>query len=316
MADDRRSAVAEQHQTCAHPDEAIAELAARQHGVVARRQLVAVGVTAQMLRSRIARRQLVPLHRGVYAAGHAKLRREGHWLAAVLAAGPDAALSHRDAAALHELGAANHQRIDVTTSRRGREERPGLTLHRSLLPAADVTTVGEIAVTSVARTLVDLAGILPAARLNRALAEAERRNLLDVGAVEEVAERMRTRRGAAHRVLRAALADAARDGLTLTRSELEERFLRLVHAHDLPPPAINAQVDGYEVDAWWRRQRLVVELDGYAYHHARTAFQSDRTKANALLLAGIRVLRFTHRDVVDRGSATAASIAAALTPRG
>jgi predicted transcriptional regulator of viral defense system len=142
-----------------HPDEVLRTLAARQHGVVARRQLLAAGLTSKMIERRAAGRQLVALHRGVYAVGHDRLRREGWWMAAVLAAGPGARLSHRDAAALHGFRPpGDHVRWEVTTPGRASSTRTIRVYGTVALDAEDVTSVDGIPVTSVARTLVDLAG--------------------------------------------------------------------------------------------------------------------------------------------------------------
>jgi very-short-patch-repair endonuclease len=293
-------------------DELIARLAAAQHGVVARRQLAAIGVTRSMIETRVGRGLLVPLHRGVYAVGHRRLRREGFWLAAVLAAGPGAALSHRDAAALHGLRLSNRSRIDVTTSRPNVRGTASITVHRTAeLDPADLTTIDAIPVTSVARTLVDLA-VIAADHLAAALSEAERQHRLDVVALEAAMARTRNRPGPGHAAIHRALAEHRRCGAQLTRSELERRFLALLDRQRIATPMTNARVAGHEVDAVWPAHKLVVELDGYAFHHDRRAFQRDRTKANDLTAAGFRVLRFTHDDVLRRPAEIAAQLRAVL----
>lgn len=297
-----------------HADERIAALAAGQHGVVSRTQLLDARITGTMVKKRITRGHLVPLHRGVYAVGHAHLRPNGYRLAAVLAVGPGAVLSHRDAAALHGLRDGGGVRIDVSTPAERRSTRRIRVHGRRALGAQDVTTVDGIPVTTVARTLVDLAEVVPADALRKALNEAERQRVLDVRGIEEALERVRGRRGLSVVRIRAALSELSDRGATLTRSRLEDRFLSLLEAHDLPRPATNAYVEGYEGDAVWHRQRLVVELDGWDAHKTRRAFQHDRTKANRLTGAGWTVLRFTHADVAWRPRETAAAIAAQLTP--
>jgi very-short-patch-repair endonuclease len=296
-----------------HPaDVAIAALAAAQHGVVARRQLSEAGVTPKGIEVRMRAGRLIRLHRGVYAVGHGRLRREGWWLAAVLAVGDGAGLSHREAAALHGIRLSNRARIDVTTATRGRARLPGIELHGSRLDRRDVVVRAGIPVTTVARTLVDLAGVVPPDHLARALSEAERVGVLDVDAIEAARRRLRGRRGPGDAVLRAVLGEHRAHGATLIRSYLEERFLALVEARGLPRPRINAHVEGYEVDALWARHRLVVELDGYAFHHTRRAFQGDRSKANALMLQGYVVLRYTYDDVTRRPDRVAAQLRARL----
>lgn len=289
----------------------IAALAAAQHGVVTRRQLLDAGLTVEMLRTRRTSRRLLPLHRGVYAVGHRRLRREGHRLAAVLAAGPGAVLSHREAAALHALRPAAGTRVDVTVA--GQRRVLGVHVHRvARLDADDVTVVDGIPVTSIARTLVDLATAVSPQMLRKALEEAERSHRLDARAIEAALARVRGRNGAHHERMREALAELASTGSTVTRSWLEDRFLALLDAHRLPRPSANAWTANMEVDAAWPAARLVVELDGWDSHHTRAAFQRDRTRSNDLQAEGWTVLRFTHADVVHRSADTAARVARAL----
>jgi very-short-patch-repair endonuclease len=281
--------------------------------VVARRQLAAIWVTPSMIEARIAMGHLIRLHRGVYAVGHRQLRIEGHWLAAVLAIGPGAALSHREAAALHGLRPSNRPRTDVTTVRRVRTPPPGVEVHHAAsLTASDVTAVNAIPVTTVARTLVDLAGVVPQVHLAKALREAEHLRLADLAEIEDALRTTRNRPGPGHTRLRAVLDEHRTRGTQLTRSVLEDRFVALLGAHDLPRALTNAYVEGHEVDAFWPHRRLVVELDGWARHKDRHAFQQDREKGNALAAAGYTILRFTHDDVVRRPNHVAAQIRAFL----
>lgn len=300
-------------QTCTDPiDVAIAELADRQHGVVARQQLVEIGVGRGAIEKRLARRILVPLHRGVYAFGHRQLRIEGRWLAAVLAAGPGAALSHRDAAALHGMRKApESKRASVTTSAKVRAA--GLWVFpRRALHEEDRAVVRGIPVTSPARTLVDLAPMLTAGQLAATLGETDRRGLLDTAEVERALRRTKGRHGQGHARLRAALDAHKRHGAALVRSELEERFLDLVLAAGLPWPRLNAPLKGFQVDALWPAERVVVELDGWAHHKEREQAARDRDKTNRLQVAGYLVLRFLHGDIVGRPAEVAAAIRDAL----
>jgi very-short-patch-repair endonuclease len=276
--------------------------------VVARRQLIAAGLTPAMLRSRLGNGRLLPLYPGVYAVGHTRLRTEGHWLAAVLAAGRGALLSHRDAAALHGLRGAGGTRIDVTTTV-DRGDLGRIRIHRTrTLIDDDRTLVSAIPVTSVARTLVDLASVAPADRLRRALNEAERQLVLDVRAIEAVLARTRGRRGRGHAAIREALARQGALGTYVTRSELEERFVTLVDAAGLPRPRLNAFIEGVEVDAYWPSAALVVELDGFAYHRTAIQLQRDHDKDNLLRARGYDVRRFTHRDVTRTPERVAAQL--------
>lgn len=243
---------------------------------------------------------------------HQQLTRNGRWLAAVLGAGEGAVLSHRDAGALHGLGNWNYGRFEVSTSADVRSTPRIRVFPRRLLTPADVTTVAAIPVTTVARTLVDLAELLDRERLLHALAEAERSQQFDLHALEAAVARTRTRRGHGHANLCAALEETRKRGLQLTRSELEIALRRLVREHDLPTAQLNAIVHGEEVDAWWPEANLVVEADGWEVHRGRAAFVRDRDKSNTLTLLGCTVLRFTHDDVVRRSAQTAAAIRRAL----
>jgi len=283
-----------------HGDRVIAALAARQWGVVGRGQLLDAGLSATVVRYRVRSGHLLRLHRGVYAVGHARLRREGHWLAAVLAVGPRAVLSHRDAAGLHDLRPANHAQVDVTTLQQPRAIC-GIAIHRTtVLDAQDVTTVHGIPVTTVARTLVDLAGIVPEDHLAKAIKEAERQRTFDLRQVKDAMARTRGRTGRGHRALRKAIAEHAALGLSATDSILEDAFLRLLRDARLPRPITNALLEGFRVDAVWRKHRIAVELDGWEHHHDRHAFERDRQRDAALTAAGWRVVRFTYRQVTAR----------------
>ncbi len=314
MPEERISVGVTDPQCCTpRSDRSIRDLAARQHGVVARRQVLDAGLTSDKVKSRLERGLLVPLHRGVYAVGHRQLRREGHWLAAVLAVGPGAALSHRDAAALHGIRPSNRSTAEVTSARRGRSaHHAGITLYRAKLTPADVTVRDAIPVTTVARTLVDLATTIPRDHLAKALSEAERLDLLDVGALAAARARTRGRRGEGDHALREALAEHAKLGATLTRSSLEDAFSSLIRQAGLPTPRLNAHIEGFEVDALWAEERLIVELDGFAYHRSRRAFQHDRTKDAELTANGYNVMRFTHDDLTRRPDRVATLLAGLL----
>jgi predicted transcriptional regulator of viral defense system len=311
MSEDRESTHPPGGQTRGPRD--LARLAAGQQGVVSRGQLLDARMTERMIETRLATGQLVRLHRGVYAVGHAHLRPNGYRLAGVLAVGPGAVLSHRDAAALHGLRDGGGVRIDVSTPAERRSTRRIRVHGRRRLDAADVTSVEGIPVTTVSRTLVDLGEVLAHQQLTKVCSEAERRRVLDLKGIEEALGRLRGRRGQSAARLRAALSELERHGATLTRSPLEDRLIPLLDANDLPRPATNSYVEGYECDAVWRAQRLAIELDGWDAHKTRRAFQHDRTKANALTNAGWTVLRFTHDDLVRRPEVVAAGVRAQLT---
>jgi very-short-patch-repair endonuclease len=174
-------------------------------------------------------------------------------------------------------------------------QRPGIHLHcvRRLDPE-DVTIKDGIPITTVARTLIDLDAAVPDRQLERALEQAYIRRLLPSGALEDALERGRGRKTGALRRLMAAEHRTA----TVTRSELEERFLALIRSSELPDPEVNVRLCGYEVDFLWRAQRRVIEVDGHAYHSTRQAASRDRRKDNDLEMAGFRVTRFTSDQVM------------------
>jgi Protein of unknown function (DUF559) len=258
----------------------------------------------------VRRGRLLVIHRSVYAVGHRALRAEGRRLAAVLACGPLAVLSHRSAAAHWGLLATQQSAIDVTAPR-SRDGVPGIRLHRSRSLDARATTTHEgIPITTIARTLLDLAATVRSHRLERALAQAERLQLYDHRAITDVIARSNGHRG------KGALARATRRTPQLTRSELEIAFGKLVRRAGLPEPLGNYTLDapdhaGLEVDFYFPTHRLVVETDGWDTHKTKAAFKSDRRKDAALTAVGYRVMRFTYDDAVYEPD----TIVARLTPR-
>lgn len=257
--------------------------------MVARWQLRAAGFSRDQIQGLIERGYLHPIHRGVYAVGHARLTLKGRWMAAVLAGGPEAVLSHRAAAALWELRPTPSGRVDVTVraSRRGRR---GIRFHKSQLHPEDYTVVDGIPVTALHRTLLDYAEIARRQQLRLALDAANRRDLLDGRKLDALYARSPGRRGV--KTLKAAVAEL-RGPAPWTQSELERAFLALLRDAALPEPQCNVLVGGFLVDCWWPQQRLVVEVDGYGYHKSRSQFEENRLRDTKLQLAGVRVLRVT-----------------------
>src|SRR3954447_22671611 len=286
-------------ETTAPLDRRLAELAARQHGVVASRQLRALGLGARGERHRVAAGRLHRMHRGVYAVGHTRVSPDGYAMAAVLAVGPGAVLSHRSAAALWGIRRSARARHEVTTTARRRPA--GIDVHTARrLDPEDVTQHRGVPTTTVPRTLVDLADRLPVDPLATALHEAEVLRLFDRSALEAAIGRATGRRGLTQ--LREALRepDAGR-----TRSELERAFLRLCRDAGLPRPEVNATlfIDGRLVDgdALWRQEKVIVELDGAAVHATSRAFHADRRRDTALIADGYVVARLTwHRVTAER----------------
>jgi very-short-patch-repair endonuclease len=272
----------------------LAALAERQWGLVTRAQLIDAGLRERGIAEWVRSGRVRRLYRGVYAFGHDRLRTEGRWLAAVMACGPGAVLSHRDAAQLWEIRQSSASMIDVTVpSQNGRIRRRGIRVHRSgRLTAEEVTTRSGIPVTTVARTLLDLADVLDNQALRRAVTEAEYTNRFDLTALNAVVEDNPGRRG--RQVMEAVEARRHR-----TRSPLEDRFLRLMERHGVDEPLTNAWIEGYEVDFVWTRAGLVVELDGVAAHTTRAALNADRLRDRRLWRAGLRTIRLTSEALED-----------------
>jgi very-short-patch-repair endonuclease len=254
-------------------------------------QLRRCGLTDRGIDHRLATHRLQRLWRGVYAFGHQELRPEGRLIAAVFACGTGAVLSHRSAAAHWELIQAVPGPIDVTVpAHSGRPRRPGVRIHCVRgLDAQDVTTKDGIPITTPAKTLVDLNAAAPDRLVERAYEQAQIRRLVTFDAVVDALERAVGRKTKAL----SRLVAAEHRITTITRSELEERFLGLVRRGGLPEPQVNARLAGYEIDFLWREQRRVVEVDGHAYHATREATTRDRRKDDDLEAAGYRVTRFT-----------------------
>jgi very-short-patch-repair endonuclease len=269
-------------------------------------QLRTAGLGRGAIHARVQRGRLVRLHRGVYAVGHAQLTPLGWRWAAVLACGGPvrAALSHRSAAAVWDLLPSPAQ-FDVTT-RHDAHGRSGVRVHRSTtLTAEDVTHAKGLPVTTVARTLVDLASVLTPHRLERVVHRAEHLRLLDTHSLDEQLARAQ---GRPTNALRGAVERLASREPDITRSELEERFLTLVLDEQFPRPEVNATVGAHEVDFLWRAERLIVETDGAATHATPTAFERDRRRDAELAAMGFRVLRFTYAQVVETPRAVAAAL--------
>src|SRR4051812_29446951 len=266
-------------------ERAIAGLAEQQYGVVSRRQLVALGLSPRAVEHRISLGRLHPLHRGVYAVGQRRLPRGARWIAGVLALGQGAVLSHRPAGAHWEIARWSGM-CEVTSPRKIRSRR-GIRVHHALLPPDEVTTHDGIPITTVPRTLFDLAAVLPERQVERALNEAEVLRRWNELSLDRLLDRYP--RHAGNSAIRAAL-HKRRQGATLTKSELEELFLALIDRAGLPRPELNLLVEGLEVDAVWRDRRVVLELDGRSTHGTAEAFERDRERDRALQVAGWRTV--------------------------
>jgi very-short-patch-repair endonuclease len=292
----------------------IAQLAASQHGVVALRQLLAFGLSRRAVSHRVAAGRLHHIYAGVYAVGHARLTREGRYMAAVLACRDGAALSRRSCADKRGLRRTDRSAIDVISPRRAGRGIAGIDAHTSstLLPR-DIETVDGIPCTSVARTLLDLAAVLPRRAVERAFDQAEVLQVLDARAIEDVLERTHGHRG--NGTLRSVL-DQHSPGSTLTRNDLEEAFLAICRTAQLPWPEVNVWIPleptGYQADFLWREHGLIAETDGRDVHTTKRAFEHDRRRDQRLMLAGYRVVRFTRRQVFEGPGAVEATVRALL----
>lgn len=278
------------------------DLAARQNGVISRSQLLVAGLSSDQIDSRIARGRLHRTWRGVYAVGRPQLTLHGWWMAAVLACGTTAVLSHDSAAALWGIRAVNGnpslevgrpEEIHLSLSGSRTRSRAGIRVHRrTQLPDADRRRNAGIPVTSPARTLVDLGIRLTREQLEVAVNEADRLSLINPETLRASVEDHRGVGGVA--ALRAVL---DRRTFTLTDSELERRFVRLVDRAGLPRPLTQQHVNGFRVDFHWPELGLVVETDGLRYHRTASQQSTDRTRDQAHAAAGLVALRFTHAQV-------------------
>jgi very-short-patch-repair endonuclease/predicted transcriptional regulator of viral defense system len=298
-------------------DACVDEIAAAQHGLVTRRQLLAAGLTARMIFRRAAHGRLVRVHRGVYRVGPvvSPYARE---MAAVLACGEGTALSGWSASALWQLpppppvlGRERDARVCVTAVGRDCGRQAGIQLRRvCVLDASEVTCRHGIPVTTAARTLLDIAADLSRAglvrELERAVGHAQRERLVTAAEMEALLARHPNRRGTA--LLRMV---TGRDN-AVTESQAEDRMLALILGARLPAPRVNVDVAGHRVDFHWPAQRLVVEVDGFLYHAQRDRFENDRSRDLDLAAVGMNVIRVTWRQLTNEGNAVVAQIALAL----
>ncbi len=286
--------------------------AKRQHGCVARRQLVEWGMGRSAIDRRVRSGRLHPLQFGVYAVGHPVVSREGRFMAAVLACGPGAVLSHRSAAALWRIRPPTSGPIEVTVSTKS-DSRGSIRRHSASLPADEVTTVDGIPVTTVPRTVFDLAAVSSATTVEGALRESEYLQLHDRLSLPDLLDRYPGRRGS--RTVRTCLARRAESPGRI-RSRLEERFLPFLRHHQLPIPQLNAWVQAgqrsFQVDCLWDEAKQIVELDGYQAHGTRTAFREDRARDRLLRVAGYGVTRIAWAQLDDEPTALAADLRALL----
>lgn len=284
---------------------ALAELAREQHGPFSLDQLRELGLSARAVHHRTATGRLHRIHHAVYSLVPKQLlKREGLYMAAVLACGAGAVLSHRSAAVLHELRDWGATTIEVTVPARSRRKHEGVTVHCSTaLTPVDVTVVNNIPCTSVHRTLLDLADVVTQRQLERSFDQAELAEVLDLVTINDQLARNPTRRGA--KAVKAVLRDHY-IGRTPTWSENEELLLSITRALGIPDPETNVVLvldDGgppIRADFIWREQRVVLEADSKKWHGSRQRMDIDRRRDQRLTAAGWKVIRTTWRQMKFR----------------
>lgn len=283
------------------------ELAGRQHGIVARRQLLGLGFNRREIEHRVARGRLHVVMRGVYAVGWPQLTRERRWMAAVLACGDGAMLSHRSAAALWGIGTERRGLTEVSVRRRCELKRPGLRVRsRPTVAQDDVMRQNGIPVTSPTRTLVDLAAELGPLGVERAVNEADKRDLIDPEALRTALDRYEGEPGAPR--LRKLLDKRT---FRLSDSNLEILFRPIAVEAGLPFPLSKQVVNGWEVDFYWPGLGLVIETDGLRYHRTASAQTRDARRDRAHALAGMTPLRFTHYEIKHESAVVRAELSRA-----
>lgn len=294
-------------------EERVLDIAARQHGVVTRTQIVAAGVTPRALQGRLESGRMRSLHHGIYLLGPL-LPPRARELAAVLACGDGARASHRTAASLWELATRPDWALPVEVKVPGHRvvRRPGIRAYRIRgLEAHAPAHVHGVPATDAMETLLDLAAVVGGSDLERMVARAERGRLITVDDLSAAVDRHSGRRGV--RALRSLL--GREGGPAFTRSDLEDRFRDAVRRFQLPEPRFNIRVHGYEVDCFWPDVGLVVELDGAAYHRSWQSQQNDRRRDTDLATRGIHVIRLTWDHLVREADPTMARVAQALAVR-
>lgn len=292
-----------------NPGRAIAWIAGRQLGLISSWQLQMLGISRAAITRRLRRGALHRVHRGVFLVGHGLQLSGAREFAAVLACGDKAFVSHRSAAVLWGLTKLAGADVEVSVVARSCRSRDGLHVHRlTQLDARDRALKNGIPTTSPARALVDLAASAGPDELEPALAEGRAQRIVRDPELLATLDRAGNRAGVG--ALRALLRHQG--GPRLTRSEAERRLLRLIRAARLPEPEANVRVEGFEVDFLWPEARLIVEVDGFAFHGHRPAFERDRLRDMMLRDRGFEVIRVTWKQLVDQPLLVIAHIARAL----
>jgi len=281
--------------------------------VVARAQLLTLGLSSDAIAHRVSTGRLHPVAQGIFAVGRPELTRHGSWMATVLSCGPTAVLSHQSAAVLWEVRSREGGATEVTVSTQTRRRRPGVRVHCRALDPGERTSRDGIPVTTIGRTLLDLATTLRRDRLEAAINEADKLDLIDPSSLRAALDDYSGRPGVS--ALRAVL---DRQLFRLTDSDLERRFLAIVRRTELPLPETGRQLNGFKVDFHWPDLGLVVETDGLRYHRTPGQQARDRLRDQAHTAAGLTALRFTHAQVryeSDHVRSTLVTVAARLGHR-
>jgi very-short-patch-repair endonuclease len=291
-------------------DKAIAALARTQHGYITRQQLLDLGLGPRAIEYRVAIGRLIPVYRGVYAVGHVPLGMEARAHAAVLACGTGAVLSYGSAASLWKYVKDWSAPLEVTA--KSDRRRPGITVHRATsLTRRDVTQQLGIPVTSPARTVLDMTPRLGDRQLRRFMRDARLTHTLGLSDLAELLARQ-PRHPATKRLQ--PFIDPRHPGGP-TRSEFEDAFIEFARRYDLPAPITNTQLHGYEIDALFPTERVIVELDGAEFHLDREVFESDRERDAALLEAGYVTVRITWERLKQQPAREAARLRKILDAR-
>lgn len=298
-------------------DAALAELAGRQHGVVAWRQLRELGLGKSAIHHRVQAGRLHRVQPAVYAVGHRIVSKQGWWMAAVLSSGPGAVLSHHSGAALWGLEGYSQRAVEVTTRQKSTSTRR-IRRHHCCLSVDEVTVEEGIPVTTVPRTILDLAATGSADTVESLLREAEFRRLWDRLSLRDLVERYPGKRGV--RKVRTVLERVESEPAGHRRSRLEDRFAPFLRLHHLPLPRFNDWIDlddtRFQVDCRWPGTRHIVELDGWGAHGTRSAFRDDRARDRRLRGAGYSVTRLTWNQLDDEPLEIAHDLREILGPGG
>ena len=298
------------------PDRRVAELARRQHGVVGRQQLRVLGLSSSAVGRKVDAGRLHAIHRGVYAVGHTAITKRGRWIAAVLASGDGAVLSHQSAAGLWGIWGSGARETHVTVPRKTRSQC-SVRRHFAVLPDDEREVVDGIPVTSAARAVLDLAAAKGAAAAESALREVEYLGIYGPVSLPALLERYPRHKGAP--IVRFCLERLADDPGGRIRSDLEELFLPFLDAHRIPRPRLNAWIDlgddRFQVDCFWSDATLVGELDGFKSHGTKRAFRKDRRRDRRLGARGFHVVRITEDQLIAEPQELAADLLALIYNR-